>query len=48
MYLETIYVLSLKSSYVRSIDVGDYMGHSKLFTDPDVDEETSGEDASSV
>lgn len=29
MYLETIYILSKKSSYVRSIDVGDYMGYSK-------------------
>lgn len=29
MYLETIYVLSEKSSSVRSIDVGDYMGYSK-------------------
>ena len=28
MYLETIYILSKKSS-VRSIDVGDYMGYSK-------------------
>ena len=29
MYLETIYVLSQKSSDVRSIDVGEYMGFSK-------------------
>lgn len=29
MYLETIYVLSLTSSSVRSIDVADYMGFSK-------------------
>lgn len=29
MYLETIYVLSKKSSYVRAIDVGEYMGYSK-------------------
>lgn len=29
MYLETIYVLSQKSSEVRSIDVGAYMGYSK-------------------
>ncbi len=29
MYLETIYVLSKKSSYVRSIDVGEEMGYSK-------------------
>ena len=29
MYLETIYILSKKSSAVRSIDVGDYMGYSK-------------------
>ena len=29
MYLETIYILSQKSSAVRSIDVGDYMGFSK-------------------
>lgn len=29
MYLETIYILSKKSSYVRSIDVGEYMGFSK-------------------
>ncbi len=29
MYLETIYVLSKKSSYVRSIDVCEYMGYSK-------------------
>ena len=29
MYLETIYVLSLKSKQVRSIDVGEYMGYSK-------------------
>lgn len=29
MYLETIYVLSQKSSYVRSIDVCEEMGYSK-------------------
>ena len=29
MYLETIYILSKKSSSVRSIDVGEYMGYSK-------------------
>ena len=29
MYLETIYILSQKSTSVRSIDVGDYMGFSK-------------------
>ena len=29
MYLETIYVLSLESSEVRAIDVGEYMGFSK-------------------
>lgn len=29
MYLETIYILSRKSSSVRSIDVGEYMGFSK-------------------
>lgn len=29
MYLETIYILSQKSGFVRSIDVGDYMGFSK-------------------
>ena len=29
MYLETIYILSQKSSAVRSIDVGEYMGYSK-------------------
>ena len=29
MYLETIYVLSQRSSSVRSIDVGAYMGYSK-------------------
>ena len=29
MYLETIYVLSKKSSSVRSIDVAEYMGYSK-------------------
>lgn len=29
MYLETIYVLSLKSPNVRAIDVGEYMGYSK-------------------
>lgn len=29
MYLETILILSKKSSFVRSIDVVDYMGYSK-------------------
>ncbi len=29
MYLETIYVLSKKSSAVRAIDIGEYMGYSK-------------------
>lgn len=29
MYLESIYVLFQKSSAVRSIDVGEYMGYSK-------------------
>ena len=29
MYLESIYVLSQKSSTVRAIDVGDYLGYSK-------------------
>lgn len=29
MYLETIYILSLKSPSVRAIDVGEYMGFSK-------------------
>lgn len=29
MYLETIYILSKKSSSVRSVDVGEYMGFSK-------------------
>lgn len=29
MYLETIYILSLESHYVRAIDVGEYMGYSK-------------------
>ncbi len=29
MYLETIYILSRKSSAVRSVDVGEYMGFSK-------------------
>ncbi len=29
MYLETIHVLSKKSSAVRAIDVGEYMGYSK-------------------
>ena len=29
MYLETILILSEKSNEVRSIDVGEYMGHSK-------------------
>ena len=28
MYLETIYILAQKSSYVRSIDVVEYMGFS--------------------
>ena len=29
MYLETIYVLSQKSSYVRGIDIADHLGYSK-------------------
>lgn len=29
MYIEAIYVLSLKSSAVRGIDIGDYLGYSK-------------------
>lgn len=29
MYLETIYVLSQKSSTVRGIDIGEYLGYSK-------------------
>ncbi len=29
MYLETVYILSQKSSSVRGIDVGEYMGFSK-------------------
>ena len=29
MYLETIYILSQKSSTVRSIDIAEYMGYSK-------------------
>ena len=29
MYLETIYILSLKNRHVRAIDVGEYMGYSK-------------------
>ena len=29
MYLETIYVLSMKNPYVRAVDVGEYMGYSK-------------------
>ncbi len=29
MYLETIYILSQRSSSVRSVDVGEYMGFSK-------------------
>ena len=29
MYLETIYVLSLKGPNVRSVDVSEYMGYSK-------------------
>lgn len=29
MYLETIYVLSQSSEFVRSIDVAEYMGYSK-------------------
>lgn len=29
MYLETIYVLSQKSNFVRSIDVGEHLGYSK-------------------
>ncbi|MBR2928798.1 MAG: metal-dependent transcriptional regulator [Oscillospiraceae bacterium] len=29
MYLETIYVLSKESKYVRAIDVGEHLGYSK-------------------
>lgn len=29
MYLETIYILSQKNPYVRSVDVSEYMGFSK-------------------
>ena len=29
MYLESIYVLSKKQKYVRSIDISEYMGYSK-------------------
>ncbi len=29
MYLETIYILSQKSSAVRGIDIGEYMGYTK-------------------
>ena len=29
MYLETIYILSQENSFVRAIDVGEYMGFSK-------------------
>ena len=29
MYLETIYILSQTKSYVRAIDVGEYLGYSK-------------------
>lgn len=29
MYLESIYVLSQKQQYVRSIDISEYMGYSK-------------------
>ena len=29
MYLESIYVLSQKQNYVRSIDISEYMGYSK-------------------
>ena len=29
MYLETILILSQKSSYVRSVDVSEYMGYSR-------------------
>ena len=29
MYIETIYVLSKKRSFVRAIDVSEYMGYSK-------------------
>ena len=29
MYLETIFILSKQRSYVRAIDVGEYMGYSK-------------------
>jgi Mn-dependent DtxR family transcriptional regulator len=30
MYLETIYILSQKSSTVRGVDVGEYMGFRSL------------------
>ena len=29
MYLETIYILSKQKPYVRSVDVGEYMGYAK-------------------
>lgn len=29
MYIEAIYVLSMKSNSVRAIDIGDYLGYSK-------------------
>ena len=29
MYLETVYILSQKGPFVRSIDVAEYMGFSK-------------------
>ena len=29
MYLETIYILAQKSSTIRGIDIGEYMGYSK-------------------
>ncbi len=29
MYLETIYILSKKSSAIRGIDIGEYMGYTK-------------------
>ena len=29
MYLETILILSRKKSYVRAVDIGEYMGYSK-------------------
>lgn len=29
MYLETIYILSQTSNFIRAIDVGEYMGYSK-------------------